>query len=296
MIMRVLRISMFCVAAILATGPRASAQDPVTAARELYAAAQYEDALAMLDNLAPSAHAPEQQSIELYRTLCLLAVGRRDEAEKTIEAMIAQDPLFRPGDDVSPRMRTAFSDARKRVLPSIVQQHYQHAKVAFDRQEFAAAASAFQRVLDTLNDPDIAQSAGQPRLTDLRTLASGFRDLSVKAIPPPPPSVAPPLPVIVPPRIYSGDERGVVAPVVIQQNLPKFPGRVRPTGMTGVVEVLIDEHGAVESARTMVSLGNAYDAMVLAASSGWRYQPATAGGTPVKFRKRIQISVSAHSN
>jgi hypothetical protein len=31
---------------------------------------------------------------------------------------------------------------------------------------------------------------------------------------------------------------------------------------------------------------------VLAASKTWRYRPATADGVPVKFRKRIQITVA----
>jgi TonB family protein len=102
-------------------------------------------------------------------------------------------------------------------------------------------------------------------------------------------AVAPP----VEPSIYSAEDRQVVAPVAIQQELPKYPGRVRPGGMTGVVEVVINEMGLVDTASTIVSLGPAYDELVTAAATRWQYYPARVNGKPVKFRKRIQITVSA---
>lgn len=278
--------------------PDAHAQDPTTKARELYAAAEYDEALRMLDGLAAGKHGPvDRQVVELYRTLCLLAVGRRDEADEAIEGMIAADPLFRPGEDISPRMRAAFTDARKRLLPGLIQQQYQEAKAAFDRQDFVVAASGFKRVVDTFDDPDLTQAASQSPLSDLRMLATGFHDLSVKAIPPPLPLapivVAPVVPQ--PPRIYSIEDPDVVAPIAIQQELPKYPGRIRPGGMTGVVEVVINEMGLVEAASTVVSLGSAYDELVAAAADRWHYYPARVGGIPVKFRKRIQITVAQQS-
>ena len=105
-------------------------------------------------------------------------------------------------------MHTAVSDARKRMLPAIIQQQYNDAKTAFDHDEFAVAARGFEQVVAALNDSDLAPVAAQPPLSDLRTLAAGFRELSVKAIPPPPPRppVAPPPAANQPPRIYAGDE------------------------------------------------------------------------------------------
>ena len=104
--------------------------------------------------------------------------------------IIARNPLCQPGDDLSPRMRTAFSEAKKRLLPSIVQQQYADAKGAFDRKEFVGSIQ-IPRVMDALNDPDMGSAASKPPLADLHTLAAGFHDLSVKAIPPPPPAPAP---------------------------------------------------------------------------------------------------------
>jgi hypothetical protein len=221
--------------------------------------------------------------------------------------IIARDPLYRPGEDLSPRMRTAFSEARKRLLPSIVQQQYADAKGAFERKEFESAASGFRRVVDALNDPDMGSAASKPPLADLRTLAAGFHDLSVKAMPPapvpaptpaPPPqpvAAAPPAAAAVArpvPVIYTGEERNVVPPQTLAQTLPKYPGAVPPRGVTGVVEVVIDEGGSVESAAMVVPVTASYDKMVMNATTKWVYIPAMMNGKPVKFRKRIQITVT----
>jgi len=290
--MQVPRTALACVLLILASAPRVHAQEPLAAARQLYASAEYETALGVLNDLAAGSATPEErQTIDLYRALCLLAVGRTVDAERAIEAMIAQDPLYRPADDMSPRMRTAFSDARKRVLPAIVQQHYSEAKSAFDKKEFAAAATGFRRVLDVLDDPDVMQAAAQPPLSDVRTLASGFHDLSVKAIPAPIP-IAPAPPVSVAARIYVAEDQDVVPPVAIRQELPRFPDVVR-IAMRGVLEVVIGETGTVESATMVAPTVANYDRMVLSAANAWVYYPATVDRTPVKFRKRIQINISA---
>ena len=256
-----------------------------------------DEALKLLEHLtAVNLTREERQNVDLYRALCLLALSRKEDADRVVESMVALNPLYRPQEDLSPRMMTAFSDAKKRVLPTLVQAQYREAKSAFDRKAFADAATGFRRVMDALEDPDMVLAAKQPPLSDLGTLASGFHDLSVKAIPPPPaapePPKAVPAPVILPPKIFVSEDRGVVPPVVLSQVLPKYPGRVRPGGMTGAVEIIINETGGVESTTTLVSLGQAYDEMVRNAAAKWMYEPAKVNGMPVKFRRRIQISVS----
>lgn len=294
-----IRTALSCLLLLVFIAPGARAQDaiadPIATARELYAAAEYDEALTMLEGLAAGKHGTvDRQAVEVYRTLCLLAVGRREEADLAIEGIIADDPLFRPGDDVSPRMRTVFSDARRRLLPALIQQHYHQAKAAFDRQDYVTAASGFKRVVETVSDPDMTQAAAQSPLSDLRTLAAGFHELSVQAIPPPPPPTPVATEPVEPetPPIYGPEDRQVVAPVVIQQELPRYQGRIRPGGMTGVVEVIINEMGMVEAVSTVVSLGAAYDELVATAANRWQYYPARADGKPVKFRKRIQITVA----
>jgi TonB family protein len=178
----------------------------------------------------------------------------------------------------------------------LVQQQYAAAKDAFDRKEFETASGTFKRVIDALNDPDIEAAVKQPPLSDLRALAAGFHELSLKSIPPPPPP--PPAPVVAPepvevaPRIYAGDEAGLRHPVTIDQDMPRYPGAVPMSGIKGVIEVVIDEKGSVESAVMVAPVTGAYDKLLLNAASKWQFAPATVNGVPVKFRKRIQINIA----
>jgi hypothetical protein len=195
-------------------------------------------------------------------------------------------------------VRNAFSDVRRRVLPSIIQQKYAHAKAAFDRKEFAAAAAGFSQVLDAMADPDVAAAAGQPPLVDLRTLAVGFKDLATTAAAPPPPPVAPaappPAPVEPPApkvaKIYTVGDSDVIPPVVLKQELPAYPGQV-VLPRQGLIEVVIDENGAVENAFMRMSVINTYDGLAIAAAKNWRYRPAMLNGTPVKYRKAVQVTI-----
>jgi hypothetical protein len=288
-------------AILLAVTVLAPGEDSLAAARDLYASAAYEDALAVLNRL-PQSNQPleEARAVDQYRALCLMALGRTAEAEHAIEAVIAGDPAYRPATDVSPRVRATFSDVRRRVLPAIIQQTYSSAKAAFDRKEFAAAASAFTQMLVMMTDPDVEAAAGKPPLSDLRTLAAGFRDLAATAAPPPPPPppppadpvpVAPPAPVV--PRVYTAGDANVVPPIPIHQELPPFPGQL-VIARQGMIDVIIDETGVVQTATMTQSVTRHYDGLALAAARNWRYRPATLNGVPVKYRKAVQVSVKPH--
>jgi TonB family protein len=285
------------VAALIVVMPSGlQAQESLATARQLYVSAEYADALTMLNGLLATNPSPqERQAINLYRTLCLVAVGNAAEANKSIEAMIAHDPLYRPGaEEIPPRLRSAFSDARRRLLPSIIQQKYVVAKAAYDQKDFSAAAEGFEQVLNGLSDPDIALATEQPPLSDLRVLATGFHDLTVKATAPPPPPAAAPVaavPVVERiPRIYTTGDANVVPPLVIKQTVPPFPGKVLLAG-AAVIEVVIDDKGTVESAVMETPLNPQYDRLALVAARAWLYQPARVDGAPVKFRKRIQVTL-----
>ena len=294
---------------LLATVDRVVAQDSLTAARELYSSASYEEALAVLNRLrastVPGVPGEESPAIEQYRAFCLLALGRSDEAYKAIEALIVAAPAYRPTDvDMAPRVRSTFSDARRRLLPGIIQQRYADAKAAFDQKEYQAAAGGFAQVLNLLADADVGPAAAKPPLSDLRTLSAGFQELSAKAIPlpplPPPTLIAatvvealpavelPPPPP--PARIYSAGEANVVPPVTTQQQMPPFVGRVA-IRVRGVLEVVIDENGEVQSAAMREPVHAAYDRTVVEAAKKWRYTPATVNGKPTKFRKFVQITL-----
>jgi TonB family protein len=292
------------VAGSVLAATQAGAQDAdLSKARDLYASAAYDDALTMLNRLRSADHpASQSRAIEQYRAFCLLALGRPADAEQAIEAVVAAEPSYQPGEsDASPRIRLAFTSVRRRMLPSIIQQRYALAKAAFDRKEFGVAAEGFTQVLAALADKDVATEAKQPPLSDLRTLAGGFQELAAKAAAPPPPAPTPvvaaptpPPPAPATPRVYTGGETGIVPPTILNQALPPFPGQV-VVPRSGKLEVVIDESGAVESAVMTGSVTQNYDAIVLAATRSWRYKPATLNGAPVKFRKTVQINIKLTS-
>jgi hypothetical protein len=272
-----------------------AADTSLAAARDLYVSASYDDALAMLGTLSNGSRSiEERQSIDLYRTLCLFALGKSADADRVIEAMLLRDPLYRARDEeLSPRVENAFQSARRRVLPSVIQQKYGEAKAAFDKQDWATASSGFSEVLKAIGDPDIAGSAGAPPLSDIKTLASGFRDLAVKSVPPPPaPKPVEAKPVVRPVKaFYTSDDRDVLPPVAVVQRVPKYPANVtRP--LQGVVQFVIDENGAVQTPTMPVSIDMSYDGMVISAAKKWQYTPAMLDGKPVKYMKRLTISVA----
>jgi hypothetical protein len=289
------------VTAMAMASSAAAAQDGLAAARELYKGARYEDALVRLDDLRGAGHVAEEvRSIEQYRAFCLLALGRTDEAERAMEAVVTAAPSYRPGvTEESPRVRAAFSDVRRRMLPRIIQEKYAQAKTALDRRDTTSATAGFQLVLELLADADIASLVDQPPLAELRTLAAGFRDLSAKSAPPPAPAPAVPRPAApsvaapepaprrLPPRVYGLEDANVVQPTVVRESWAAL-GDVFAV-RAGVVEIVIDETGAVEAATMTTAVNAVYDRLALATARRWRYRPATLAGVPVKFRKVILL-------
>jgi hypothetical protein len=273
----------------------------LTAARELYASARYDEALVVLNGLKPSAGAAtaDLKTIEQYRSLCLLALGRAEEAESAIAAVVTVDPFFAPTEsEASPRVRAAFSDVRLKLLPGIAAARYEAAKLAFDRKEHANAERMFRELVTLLDDPQM-----NGRLPDMRILATGFLQLAISAAAPPPevkpePKVEPaapaaaaaPAPVV--PRIYGSDDTGVIAPTIIRQEVPNVPASI--AGMTrerGLLDLTIDEQGRVVAMVLRMPIHPMYDKLLLNAVRDWKYRPATVNGVPVRFRKIVQISL-----
>jgi TonB family protein len=290
-------VAVFAAAMLLTSSRQADAQASLSSARELYAAAAYDEALTALNSLAARGDAiSESATVALYRALCLYALGRNTEGDRAVDLLVAQHPFYRPPmDELSPRLRTTVVEARRRMLPGLLQQKYAEAKSAYEQKDYATAIAGFTQVIDGLADPDIATAARLSPLADLGTLAGGFRDLANKATAPLAVSRAA---VVLPPpvaaesalRTYSSDDIDVKPPVPIRQNIPPY---TRPVTQrkTAVVELLVDESGEVESAVMLSPLDPAYDRAVTSAAKGWTYEPAKADGKAVRYQKRVQITL-----
>lgn len=277
-------------------------QNTLTAARELYASARYDEALTVLDSLRTS-EPSARRSVEQYRSLCLLALGRASEAETAIAALVNADPTYRPTEaETSPRVRATFTGVRRRLLPEIARARYAEAKGVYDREEWAVAEERFRAVLSLIDDPDTGG-----RLGDLRMLVVGFLELSERNASPPEPARAPepvpasraavpnPAPVVPaadPRKIYSLEDEEVIQPVVVKQDIPRVPNNlVAMIKARGIIEVIIDQQGRPMTVTVRSSLHPSYDKMLLMAAREWKYRPARFHGTPVTFRKLIQVSV-----
>jgi len=286
------------VSIIFASIPRVVfAQDALSRAKGFYESADYEEALQLLDTLRGKTTNTEAAA---YRVFCLVALGRNDEAKVAVEAIVRVDPLFRPADSqVSPRLRTFFEDIRKPLLPEIARQSYSSAKTAFDRKDWAPALTDFERVLALLSEIGGAEQGA----ADLRTLASGFRDLARTALEPPKPVEAPhpaaPPPATKPvappePSIYGMQHMDVKRPVAVSKTMPEWrpenPVEERMT-FEGAVEVVIGEDGKVLSSRILESVHPRYDPLLLKAAAAWMFKPATKNGVAVKFRYTIAVKL-----
>lgn len=288
-----------------------AAQDTLTHAKDLYASAAYDEALAVLERLHVNPSSSEVAEIGEYRAFCLLALGRTDEGRRVIRALVESNPLFVPSEEqTSPRLLAVFRDVRRQLLPQIVRDTYAAAKSAFDKKELQAAATGFDRVLVLLKDPDSTESEG---LADIRMLATGFKDLSAIAMtavrstasvsPAAPSATATPTPeappdVPEPRRTYGPDDASVIAPVVVSQTLP--PWRYSKLAEAhrqyqGVLALVIDENGNVQSVALLEGVQPEYNAVLVKAARLWKFKPATKDGVPVRYRKVVRIQLNPPS-
>jgi TonB family protein len=275
----------------------AGAQETLAYAKNLYIAAAYDEALVLLGRLHETASAPESSEIAGYRAFCLLALGRTEDAKKAIATLVRSDPHYRPPDaTMSPRTRAVFDEVRQEMLPVLVHEAYDRGKAAFDRNEPAAAAADFDRVLSLLNEPALANL---PDGADLRRLATGFRDLGkgATAAPKPVPDITPlpappPPPAPAAPAVFSAGDEDVVPPVSVSRATPPWHPQTdieKLREFRGLLEVVVDERGNVVSVGLVKSVHPKYDGRLVEAARAWKFRPATRKGTPVSYRAAIEI-------
>ena len=296
--------------ALLAANP-AAAQDPLSAAKDLYASAAYEDALLALARVKEGTPDLAQQ-VDQYRAFALFALGRTKEAEAVVETVIRRDPLVVPDSrDASPRISALFGQVRKRLLPDLIRDGYRNARATMDKGDLTGALPQLTQVKKMIADVKAA-GASTDALADMGVLVDGFLDLArsmeerakaeaaaakVEAPPPPPAPVAENAETIVnrPPPVYSAADSDVKAPGVVRQQLPTIPHSVARNmaggKMSGILEILINEKGRVDSVLMREPVNPVFDSVILDAARSWQYRPATKGGEPVKYLKRIAVAV-----
>ena len=283
-------------------------QETLARAKDLYGLANYDEALAVLNRLHETVSPPVSSEVAGYQVLCLLALGRTDEAEKAIGALVKADPLYRPSESVmSPRILAKFDAVRRELLPGIAQATYDKAKAAFDRKDLPVALAEFDRVVALLEEPGLADVQ---HMADLRRLAVGFRDLSKASaaeVPAAPAAegsnVAAPVPTAVAPppapdaaRTYTGDDAGVVPPIVVSRRTPVWTPRneiEKRREFRGLLAVVINEAGDVTSAVLSKSIHSTYDVQLTDMARTWKFRPAMKDGVPVKYRMTIEIRLGS---
>jgi hypothetical protein len=313
--------------ALLAFATAVAAEESLTAAKDLYASAAYEDALSTLTRLQASTAtgAPMAAQIDQYRAFCLFALGRTAEAQSVAESLIAKDPLLQLDEgDASPRIVAMFADVRKRLLPGLTRAQYRVARASLDRKDFPSAESQLTTTRRMLEE---AQKIGasDETMDDLRVLVDGFLDLTRSAVEAratnprsqassagalaASPSAAGPLaagpslaaparaPFVpktpaLPLQVYDASA-DVVAPVAINQAMPSIPPALATILSTihrsGLLDVTIDQYGNVERAVMRESVHPIFDALVVDAARSWKYRPALKDDVAVRYLKTIAI-------
>lgn len=276
----------------------ASAVSPLVEAQALYDDAQYGPALAVLDELAAVASTPD---VHQYRALCLIALGRHDEAARAMDASVTADPHFRPDPrTVSPRVASMFTEARRRLLPATIRHGFAAAMALHREGARDQAGERFSDLLRLLEDPALKD---EQSLADLALAASAFVELRrAQAVPPVLPSgrvsevalllaLAPAMSVV---AALAPDEptASFTPPVALSQELPKWtpPNNAMATRtFVGAIAVVIDEQGRVVKATKQRTIHPAYDPAVLEAARGWTYMPAFRDGLPVRSELTVEV-------
>jgi TonB family protein len=307
--------------------PAAATEDALTTAKNLYASAAYEDALATLSRAAEAKTEPPDiaRQIDKYRAFCLYALGRLQEGDVVVESLVRSDPSLQlNADEVSPRLAARFTNVRKRLLPSLIRDSYRAGKSALDAKKYAEAEPQLAQARRLLAD---AEQLGDldPSMIDLRMLVDGFLELAHSAAaaqrqaatinvasaepakaPATPAPAAQPTPqpasaqtsaaaaqTSAPAEVNTIADADVSPPVALQQTLPAAPPALatimRRAQAQGIVDVVISENGSVEDAIIRRSINAAYDELLIEAARRWKYRPALKSGVPVRYTKTILV-------
>jgi TonB family protein len=293
------------VTTVLIGSSRASAQDRLEQVKGFYAAASYEEALGALTSLHGAASATESVEVSVYEVLCLVALGRADDARQAIEKVVRADPGYQLTEGLaSPRVRGMFDAVRRPLLPELIRDAYGKGRDAFGNKDNPTALAQFDRVIALVAELEPTKDQS---LRDLSTIAAGFRDLARlavaesekrAAVPAPAAAVVPAPPPVAAPAPLAPTTAAAVAivkpPTAISQALPPWRPETdleRRLEYQGSLALTIDESGRVASAAIVKSVHPRYDPLLIEAARRWTYRPATREGQPIRFEFTMAINL-----
>jgi hypothetical protein len=250
--------------------------------RQLYASAAYEEALAVLGE-APDTVAQQ------YRVLCLLALGRQQEAKAALQTLVAAQPDFGESEDLPPRVLTMLTEVRQQVLPNVLRTMFASAREHYQKQEYDEARASFERVAEISSHPDLRTRS---EIAEFGLLAGGYIDILDDAQAKQRAAVRPSAGV----GSSSSPPATTVAtqPVAIRQALPAWPSEAGSPDLArvGLLHLRIGAKGEVLSARMIRGMDPRYDVRLVAAARGWQYEPATLNGVPVESESSVEVRLS----
>jgi tetratricopeptide (TPR) repeat protein len=263
----------------------AADQEALQKVKALYAAAAYEDVLAMITALPNDARVP---NVDQYRAFCLIALGQTEQAQGVIEKLVAADPSYMPDPaEMSPRVLEVFNATRHRVLPTVAKRLYTDAKVSLDRKDRDDAVARFEQLLRVIDS-----AGGLAEFSDLRVLASGFLDLS-RALPAT--KMPAPAPVEAPVEASTASApvpTASTAPKAIKQDLPRwspFDNLTRLNEFSGAIRVRVGPDGKVQKAEMVRRTHPSYDALLLERARSWTYEPAMKDGVAISADVVVEV-------
>ena len=258
-------------------------------ARELYAAADYEEAIALVGESQDSA-------AQQYRALSLLAIGRQADAEAAVRQLIWFAPEFTVSEeDVPPRFVALFTQQRREIIPELVRRLFTQARDDYRAKAYDRAVPQFKRVLALSSATEMREVEG---VSDLRLLAESFLELasetaasktdiaSGKTTPASAKAVAatPVAATTIAPRVS--------AAVAIRQEMPAWPfGVPVAQALSGSVRVKIGADGRVTQATMVRRIDPRYDPRLIASARFWEFTPATENGVAVESEAIVPVNV-----
>ncbi|MGE0705604.1 MAG: hypothetical protein AB7F99_05865 [Vicinamibacterales bacterium] len=195
-------------------------------------------------------------------------------------ARAARAPLVSPSATTVARTLPASTETVG-YSPAVMreaEERFRDARALFEQQDYAAAATGFLEVVEVLQ-------RGDPTL-ELRQIAAELADasraLSTNAR-------------IEAAQVYTSADEDVTEPVA-RAHLPPLAGPGTPPDQIGVLELLIDTRGRVESAHLIDADDQHFrDRWWTSAAKAWLFEPAIKEGQPVRFLKRHTFLLSRAS-